>query len=171
MAHSRGRVRFNRPAAKTKIWIGNGVVVQTLTTNAKTALILLNAGALALRPFTIVRSRFELQLRSDQAAAIEIQWASFGAAVVSDQASAAGVASVPTPFTDMASDLWFVHQNLYGDESALTDRTRSATRVSIDSKAMRKVDIGQDIVIVGELHNGSNGALMASSGRMLVKVN
>ena len=42
----------------------------------------------------------------------------------------------------------------------------------IDSKAMRKVDIGQDLVIVGELATGqSAGFTMTTGGRMLVKVN
>jgi len=131
----------------------------------------LNAAALALRPFTIVRTRMELQLRSDQAAAIEFQRASFGLAVVSDQAVAVGVTAVPTPFTDMGSDLWFVHQNLWGDESNLTDRTRPSTYVTIDSKAMRKVDIGQDIVVVAEFGTGGGGAILGAAGRMLVKVN
>ena len=137
-----------------------------------TILFSLNAAALALRPFTIVRTRFELALWSDQAAAIEEQTAGFAMAVVSDQASAIGVSAVPTPITDMASDLFFVYQLLYADESNLTDRTRLATRMTIDSKAMRKVDIGQDLVVVAELDSGtSDGWFIKAGGRMLVKVN
>ena len=93
-------------------------------------------------------------------------------AVVSDQVSAVGVTAIPTPFTDMASDLWFVHLNLWGDESKLTDRSTSATRATIDSKAMRKVDIGQDIVVVGEMASTpGTGVILSAAGRMLVKVN
>ena len=44
----------------------------------------LNAAALALRPFTIVRTRMLFNLRSDQAAAPETQRAAVGIAVVSD---------------------------------------------------------------------------------------
>ena len=143
----------------------------TLTAAGGSLMFSLNAAALALRPFTIVRSRFEMWLRSDQAAAIEQQWVSFGIAVVSDQAAAIGVTAIPTPFTDMASDLWFVHQNLFADESNLTDRTRSGQRYTIDSKAMRKVDIGQDVVVVSEHGTGASGAKLAVAGRMLIKVN
>ncbi len=50
----------------------------------------LNAAALALRPFTIVRSRFMAAIRSDHAAAIEHQLGAVGLAVVSDQAVAVG---------------------------------------------------------------------------------
>ena len=146
-------------------------VSATMVAAGGTIMFSLNAAALALRPFTVVRSRFELMLTSDQAAAIENQVGSFGIAVVSDQASAVGVTAVPTPHTDMASDLWFVHQNYFGDESKLTDRSTSATRISIDSKAMRKVDIGQDIVVVAEQSSLGGGEILFVSGRMLVKVN
>ena len=76
---------------------------------------------------------------------------------------------MPTPFTDMGSDFWFVHKNLYADESSLTDRTRSSTKASIDSKAMRRVDVGQDIVVVVEFATGSGGLILSTAGRMLVK--
>ncbi len=122
----------------------------TLTTTGGTLVFTLNAAALALRPFTIVRTHFELAMISDQAAAIERQVAGMGIAVISDQASAAGVASVPTPITDMASNLWFVYKLLYADESSLTDRTRNGQYASIDSKAMRKVEVGQDVAVVVE---------------------
>ena len=111
------------------------------------------------------------QLSSDQAAAIERQSCSFGFAVVSDQAVAVGVSAVPTPVSQMGSDLWFVHENMWADESNLTDRTRSASRGSIDSRAMRKVDIGQDIVSVVELGTVSSGLIFEVAGRMLIKVN
>ncbi len=110
-------------------------------------------------------------MKSDQAAAVENQVAGFGFAVVSDQAVAVGVTAVPTPITEMGSDLWFLHQIIMGDESKLTDRTTSATRMSVDSKAMRKVDIGQDLVGVAE-HSGVGGGLIFfAAGRMLVKNN
>ena len=72
-----------------------------------TIMFSLNAAALALRPFTIVRSRFEVGIISDQTAATEDQLGAIGMAVVSDQAVAVGVTAVPTPITDMGSDLWF----------------------------------------------------------------
>ena len=130
----------------------------------------LNAAALALRPFTIVRTHLELQLQSDQAAAVERQFACFGACIVSEQATGVGVAAVPTPFTDMGSELWFVHKVLYGDESKLTDKATSATRVSIDSKAMRKVNEGEDLAFVGEFATGGAGFQMVAGGRFLVKL-
>ena len=74
-----------------------------------TVLFSLNAAALALRPFTIVRTRFLVSVVTDQVAADELVLGALGMAVVSDQAVAIGVTAVPTPITDMGSDLWFVH--------------------------------------------------------------
>ena len=135
-------------------------------------LFTLNAAALALRPFTIVRSRFEIDLRSDQAAAVEEQRAAMGIAVVSDQAVAIGVTAIPTPMTDLGSNLWFLHQIIFADESSLTDRTRPSSKISIDSKAMRKVEVGQDVVVVVETASSVGlGAIITVGGRMLTKNN
>ena len=130
----------------------------------------LNAAALALRPFTIVRTRFELELRSDQAAAIENQAAAMGIAVVTDQASAVGVTAVPTPITEMGSNEWLALQLMYADESNLTDRTRSGSRYTVDSKAMRKVEVGQDVIVVVE-NALAAGSTVTVGGRMLIKNN
>ena len=139
-----------------------------------TIIFSLNAAALALRPFTIVRTRFLVGLISDQVIASESQIGAFGMAIVSDQAVAVGVTAVPTPISDMGSDLWFVHQLLYNDftfVSGVGVSDDGMHQYEIDSKAMRKVDIGQDLVIVGELAAGFGGFTMTSGGRMLVKVN
>ena len=95
-------------------------------------------------------------------------------AIVSDQASAIGVTAIPTPITDMASDLWFVHQMIYGELFFTTGvgyDPQAMTNFEIDSKAMRKVDIGQDLVVVAEISSGSDGVNVTFGGRMLVKVN
>jgi len=149
---------FGFPPAETGL-AGSSVLVFTLT-----------AAALALRPFTIVRTHVELSLRSDQAAAIERQFGGFGIAVVSDQAVAIGVTAVPTPITDSDSNLWLAHTMIFADESNLTDRTRSGTFKTIDSKAMRKVELGQDIIWVAEGSGAiGSGMTMGMGGRMLIK--
>ena len=66
----------------------------------------LNAGALALRPFTMVRVRGVIRLETDQLTTTEFQEIAFGLAVVSDQAVAVGVTAVPSPVSDNGSDLW-----------------------------------------------------------------
>ncbi len=142
----------------------------TSTAVGGTIVASLNAAALALRPFTVVRQYYELMVRSDQAAAIEVQVGAFGVCVVSDQASGIGVTAVPTPVTDAASDLWMLHQWFMADASTLTDRTIGAGHYSVSSKAMRKVNGDEDVVIVQEFDASGSGFTLTSAGRLLVKL-
>ena len=145
----------------------------TTTIGGSTASLIgvLNAAALAMRPFTVIRSHIAFAVKSDQAAAIEQQNVGFGMAVVSDQSIAIGVTAVPTPITDLASSLWFLHSLNFAEESALTDRTKPHSVRYLDSKAMRKVEIGQDIAIVIETAAVGQGAIVTAGGRFLVKNN
>ena len=156
-------------------WFSFSPTVTAFSAGGGTIIVSLNAAALALRPFTVVWTRFLLGIESDQISADERQIGGFGCAVVSDQALAIGVTAVPTPITDIGSDLWFVHQLLYSSFGFITGvgfEGQMQTMYEVDSKAMRKVDIGQDLVIVGEFASGiSEGFTMVAGGRMLVKVN
>ena len=138
-----------------------------------TLIFSLNATALALRPFTIIRSRFELYLKSDQDTGSEDQVAGFGIAVVSDEAAAAGVGSIPTPISELGSDLWFVSQILMSSIEAGATNVETAINgrgYTVDSKAMRKCSVGQDIVVVGERSGAGAGIELFVGGRILVKV-
>ena len=142
------------------------------TASAAAILFSLNAAALELLPFTIVRTRGIWGLRSDQAAASEDYSASMGIAVVNDQAVAVGVTAVPTPETDRGSDLFFVYESLAGFFEFKTNDglLEKGQWIRFDSKAMRKVDIGQDIVVTAETSALSAGAIGHFSARMLVKL-
>ena len=142
---------------------------------AGTAAILasLTAAELALRPFTVVRTRGILAVESDQSAATEIYHASYGLAVVSEQAFAIGVTAVPTPGTDRASDLWFVYEDVMGlftFKSGVGFEEPSSAIKYFDSKAMRKVEDGQDLVVVTEANTNSNGLQIRNAGRILIKL-
>ncbi len=157
-------------------WFTIATTATVFTATGGTLLTSLTAGALALRPFTIVRTRLTIAIETDQVIATERQWGAYGQAVVSDQASAVGITAVPTPVTDADSDLWFVHRYVGAGFRFLSGvgAVGSAMRVyEIDSKAMRKVDIGQDVVSVGEFDSGASSAgfTMIVSGRQLIKVN
>ena len=151
-------------------WLDLTPVSVTQTGVGGTLTHTLNAAALALRPFTVVRTIMEFQLGSDQAAAIENQVAAYGMAVVSDQALAVGVSAVLTPVTDAGSDLFFFHKFILGDESKLTDRSTSATRVSVESRAMRKVDEDSDLALCAEFSSAGGGWILTFAGRMLIKL-
>ena len=114
----------------------------TMTAAGGTVVFSLNAAALALRPFTVVRSHFIIMVRSDQSTNPEVQVGAYGIVVVSDEAVAAGVNSVPIPFANAASDLWFLHEFYLGNSSDVTDKTIPAVVQRTDSKAMRKVHTG-----------------------------
>ena len=174
MARNRSFVRGAAAirTARLTTWGGITPVASTLAANTSTILVSsLSAGALALRPFTLIRTHLEVQLVSDQAAAVETQGVSIGMAVVSDQAVAVGISAVPTPTIEADSNLWFLHQVLFADESNLTDRTKNGNYVSIDSKAMRKVEIGQDVIIVVEGAGVGGGMIVTLGGRFLLKNN
>ncbi len=91
------------------LWLSVDATRTIVTAVGGTLVTSYGAGALALRPFTIVRTRLLIFVQSDQAAAVEATFGAYGQAVVSDQVSAIGITAVPTPVTDLASDLWYVH--------------------------------------------------------------
>ncbi len=132
----------------------------------------LNAAAKALRPFTVIRTRGIYYLRSDQISAQETFAASIGLSVVSDQASAIGVTAVPTPETDRGSDLFLMYESLHG-EMAFTTGTGFrdvGTIIQFDSKAMRKVNDDQDLVMTQETTAYSAGVITAVGARILLKL-
>jgi len=153
----------------------NGVTVRSTIVAASTAVLqtALTAAELALRPFTVVRTRGVVYMKSDQAGATEVQDAAFGLAVVSDQAIAIGVTAVPTPTTDDGSDLWYVYERILS-ELAFQDATGFQANVGveriIDSRSMRKVEDGQDIAGVVETGSGSNGVVISAYARTLIKL-
>ena len=78
-------------------------IVPVTSTQATVGGVLLNSASAALlaqRPFTIVRIIITGHILSDQSAGGEVQIGALGLAVVSEQALAAGIGSLPTPVID-----------------------------------------------------------------------
>jgi len=166
---SRGFRRLNRETQ----WLTIPPVRGTMTSPSEAQLShVLTTAEKALRPFTIVRTRILFHANSD-ATVVEFWHAVLGCAVVSDQAVAIGITAIPTPDTDRVSDLWFVFDEIAGisDGSGGTDAAGPLGRLRyVDSKAMRKVEEGEDVVIVQELSAASLGATVMVSGRLLIKL-
>ena len=163
-------VRWSRGSVRKSIWLD---FTHTATTNAgstQSIIASLNATALALRPFTVVRTHMTFLLQSDQAAANEVQACFWGAAVVSDQSVAVGITAVPTPNTDLSSSLWFALKVMYNNAVNLTDQTIGSRYFELDSKAMRKVEVGQDLILV-VVNPIAAGWILQSAGRVLIKTN
>ncbi len=173
VARKSGFIMRGGQRRRETIWFGLVDSTTTMVAAGGTLITSLGASALALRPFTIVRSYVELLLRSDQQAANEDQFAAYAKAVVSEQASGIGVTAVPTPITDLASDLFFLHQWCLGSYEFLTAASagnRATGHWSVDSKAMRKVEDGQDLISVAEFSATGSGLVLNAAGRTLVKL-
>jgi len=163
--------RVHRGPRRKSLWLQFQPTVSTVTGSGDANLVFtLNSAALALRPFTVVRTHFQVMIRSDQEAAMEQQIGAFGIAVVSDEAVAVGITAIPTPAAQLGSGLWFVNQLCFGEESRLADKALPPMHYQIDSKAMRKVEAGSDIVVVVETVF-SPGIVFTLGGRILVKTN
>ena len=174
MARRRGSFRAAVRQRRESLWLSIDPSSTTLAA-ASTAVVinLFNAAALALRPFTIVRTRGYWFVSSDQAAASENYGASLGYCVVSEQASAIGVTAIPTPETDRGSDLFFVHETLYGsflfaDATGFSDI--SGLTASYDSKAMRKVNEDEQMNVVLETPAIASSGVVLHAARMLIKL-
>ena len=172
MARKSGFVRRNGVMRREMVWLDTIVASVTLASPSAVALVTtLNAAALAARPFTVVRSRGFLQVKSDQIAAQETFQVGYGQIVVTDIASAAGVASVPTPEVEVASD-WQTYQWAAGALGFVTGAGiwNDGIFVEFDSKAMRKVDQGDDLIEVVEASSVSLGATVKIFNRTLIKL-
>ena len=133
--------RGGRPAPRSMIWIGSHLGETATAATIKTLMASLSVAVLALRPFTVVRTRLDILIRSDQAAVSEQVRGAFGMIVVSDQAVAAGAASIPGPASETNGD-WFVYEpwnNRFEFLSSVGFAQPSGTNLVVDSKAMRKV--------------------------------
>ncbi len=158
------------------IWFGGTSFRQTLAAPTSSALVqVLSVGALSLRPFTVIRTRGILNVKSDQKAADEAYGASYGHAIVSDEASALGLTAVPDPTSDSDSDLWFVYEFILGEfvfGSGVAFEANAGVERVVDFKAMRKVEDGQDVVVVVEGAGAAiaGGSIISGFTRILVKL-
>jgi len=170
-AFRRGRrAPFVQARRRETTWLDVPIVESTLAAGTAALLLTLTTAEKARRPFTVVRTRIVAQIISDQVAASERPAAALGACVVSDQAVSIGVTAVPTPVSDATSELWFLHQVLLGAMSLATavGFGYNSDHYMIDSKAMRKVQEGEDLIFTLET-DGAVGAIVNFGGRLLIK--
>ena len=103
-------------------------------------------------PIIAIWLRGQINVITDQEIATERPFGAVGACVVSDQALAAGVGSVPTPITDKDSDLWLMHQYFHAPVTHLSSvgEARVDQTFAFDSKAVRKIPADSSIIWVVE---------------------
>ena len=173
MARTHRARGFHASQRRLTDWFDIPWTITDLVSTSSSALIgSLNAAALAMRPFTVVRTRGTLAVYSNQVIASETARASMGLAVVSDEATAVGITAVPTPEVNKNSDLFFVYETGFEDfVFNVNGKTSTGLLHRWDSKAMRKVNADQDVVItIQNSALSANGALVEVQGRMLVKL-
>jgi len=170
MARRFSRAHFVRPPKKTKIWIRAAFTATDIPSSTPVLISGLNPSGLALRPFTLLRTRMLLSVISNQIIATESAAGVFSDQVVTETASAAGIGSLPTPLSEANAD-FHVYQP-YVTEFTFFDATgvdRFTQQYVIDSKAMRKVGVDDDMVFVAE-NQGSDGVILAAQGRQLIQL-
>ncbi len=173
MARRHARV-FTRPAPRTKMWIGNGLGRTVIVGGAKTFIAQLGTLALSVRPFTILRTRLVIGWTSDQEAADEGPFGEYGQTIVTENASGVGVTALPDPSSvsgDPEND-WFVHQPVVAQLAiigAISAATLMSQIMTVDSKAMRKVGIDDQVVDMFT-EDGGVGGLLWVMGRQLIQL-
>ena len=153
-------------------WVAGAWTDSTIAANTKLVLTTFNASALARRPFTIVRTRGVLFIDTDQVAADEQQAAIYGKIVVNEKASDLGATAIPFPETVGTADFFVYEPILAAMHRSATGIYQSGLRVTIDSKAMRRVDQQDQVVEVVETPASpiSEGIQFRSFTRTLIKL-
>ena len=146
----------------------------TVPAASKVLLIGFSAATLAPQaPATIVRTRGVLTIFSDQGAAAENQIGAFGIALVNDTARALGPTAIPGPSSVSLWDGWFVfqefHQNFTFGSAVGTQQGGAGMSYVLDSKAMRKFEGDQGLVVMIENGHATHGLAVMFGFRMLVK--
>ena len=165
------RQRFQRGARRrtpNRDWAGFNNSTYTSIAAATSAIVgsftLINPGI----DETVLRTVGVLSIASDQAAANEVQIGAFGMIKVSDAAFAAGIASIPTPITEIADDGWllYVPFSQQGDQSLTQPPSRE---YHFDSKAKRIIEDGTTLAVVIQ-NAGGTGLQFAVVMRLLSMV-
>ena len=150
MARSRHVVR--RGIRRATFW--GRSPADTADTSLAASTALLDSTAIPLvQGETIIRVRGHIGVKSDQIAASEQFVGAVGMCVATDQAVAVGVGSIPTPYTDSDSELWFMHQFFIGGLTVASSIGIVGIPWKIfdfDSKAMRKMPFGNTLCVVVE---------------------
>ena len=174
MARKSGFVRRNNVMRRATEWVGISEAGTSLVA-ANTAAIV-NSGNVPLQtlaPFTIIRTRISWHCRSDQTGADEDYQVALGFAVVRQSAIAAGIASLPTPFTELGDDGWWLHHIITSRFEFVTGtgfNPDAGIFEHVDSKAMRRVSDGENIVMILENSSLGGGSDNLTAGRVLIKL-
>ncbi len=118
---------------------------------------------------TVRRTRGILTISSDQSGATEDQIGAMGMIVVTNAARVAGAASIPGPGTDASDDGWFVWQP-FSQKGLLAGSGVQSLIYEFDSKAMRRVEEGFEVVVMIENNHATNGLVFSTNFSLLTSL-
>ncbi len=184
VAQQRGfqRIRSRSPRRINKWAVGPDAVDQAITASGAT--FWTNGVALTVPQVTTVRLRGDMFFALTTAAASGDGFSgAVGIALVSDEAAAAGVASVPDPRSTEEADWdgWIYHRffNVFsagvvtqaGVSLSWSGNGAEVFRMEIDSKAMRKWSEGNSMVgVIGAVERGTATMVFHADTRQLFKL-
>ncbi len=148
-------------------WSSYDGVATSLSSGGATVL----SGIAFEAPGTLIRTRGIVMIRPVTPVSADVLLTgAFGIGIVSAEAFAAGVASIPEPATDSDWGGWMVIQPWsfqfeFGDQSSFAI---SSINIEVDSKAMRKVEPNSVAVVVVESIIGA--ATVVDMTRLLLKL-
>ncbi len=146
-----------RHAKRKTVWVGTATVARIAVASATKVIHSSFApDDLAMLAPTVARVRGIFNV-FPTAFSVDLNWTgALGLCIVSDEAFAAGVASIPGPHNEDDWGGWIVHQYFGGHFDADVDgNTLCDTMYTIDSKAMRKVEINETLVWVVQSTTGA----------------
>ena len=172
MARRRGS-SFVRGQRRATDWSASSVSTAFAAVAASSA-VLLETFTPVVGGETVIRTRGLFAIVSDQQGANESQIGAVGIAVVTAQAVSVGITAIPHPDTDAAWGGWFWHsyfkdQTFFRSSVGITFGPQMVRQIVIDSKAMRKVDEDERVVVVVE-NSGAFGIQVDNSERFLSKL-
>ncbi len=172
MAHSRGfRNQIRSPRRRTEWFAGVGSQAATALSGVGSTL-LGNSIVTTFGEETLVRTRGLLSIVMKTAASVgEGFLGAVGIGIVSTAALTAGVASVPTPVTEVSWDGWLWH-TFFALHESLGGGGEHVLQIPIDSKAMRKLETDMSFYAVVEVgvEIGTATADVFLDTRMLAKL-
>ncbi len=182
----RGR-SFTRAPRRQSSWTagpGGGTGAEHTIGASSSSTSLWSTGLIPLEEgLTIVRIRGELlAFLTAATAALDGFVCGFGITLVSDEAFAAGAASIPSPIDDIDYDEWMYYTTFSLKASAIIAggaaedhdsmlAVTAAKRIEIDNKAMRKFPVGKTMVALLEVQEIGTAVVSADLDiRTLVKL-
>ena len=142
------RFRGSTRAKRRTHWVGVNAAASISSTSS---LLMANLG-IGHEGETIVRVRGLLTAGINSASAVGDGFSgALGIGIVTAAAAAAGVASVPTPLTEVGWDGWMLHQFFGAFRTLGAGGNGEFDRVVLESKAMRKATEDDSLVFVLEV--------------------